>query len=71
MPGPNSAPNGDKGLIRGHKDERFVSCEVCDRQVEKLVRVQMNMKMTVEGFYAARDHDVKHNRLHTGKTDSK
>lgn len=27
--GPNSAPNGDVGLVRGHKDERFVFCETC------------------------------------------
>lgn len=27
--GPNSAPNGDTGLIRGHKDERFIFCTIC------------------------------------------
>jgi hypothetical protein len=31
MPGPNSAPNGDAGLIRNHPDERFVDCQVCKR----------------------------------------
>lgn len=29
MPGPNSAPNGDAGLVRGHENERFVFCEFC------------------------------------------
>lgn len=31
MPGPNSAPNGDAGLIRGHEKERFVFCEYCKK----------------------------------------
>ncbi len=31
MPGPNSAPNGDVGLIRGHEQERFVFCTICDK----------------------------------------
>lgn len=29
MPGPNSAPNGDSGLVRGHDNERFYFCEIC------------------------------------------
>ena len=31
MPGPNSAPNGDVGLIRGHAQERFVWCDICHK----------------------------------------
>lgn len=31
MAGPNSAPNGDRGLIRNDPHERFVYCDICKR----------------------------------------
>ena len=33
MPGPNSAPNGDGGLVRGSSRERTIWCERCDEFV--------------------------------------
>lgn len=69
MPGPNSAPNGDKGLIRGHAEERFYYCETCQRRREKEYFERYGIKAKLrEILYPAREHDAKHKRLRTGKT---
>ena len=33
MPGPNSAPNGDGGLVRGSRHERKIWCARCKKLV--------------------------------------
>lgn len=68
MPGPNSAPNGDRGLIRNHKNERFESCKPCNKEVEQLVWRHLGMKISMHAVYNVRDHAAKHGRLDTGKT---
>jgi hypothetical protein len=35
MPGPNSAPNGDAGLVRGYRNEEFVCAGPLDRDIPK------------------------------------
>lgn len=62
MPGPNSAPNGDRGLVRGSRYEEFVWCKSCNA-------AQKNRGEKVTTF-PRRDHDIFHGRLRTGKTDS-
>lgn len=74
MPGPNSAPNGDTSLVKGHINEDFMcelhsdkhldECEVNEdfwrnRNVRNLPKCRVVSK---------RDYLAKRNRLHTGKT---
>lgn len=58
MAGPNSAPNGDTRIVRGHVDEEFV-CEKhreCDLDTDKCQVVPLRWYLS------------KRNRLRTGKT---
>ncbi len=70
MPGPNSAPNGDAGLVRGHQDERFVWCNPCYASRKAWGLREFGVILDPIS-YPARSHDAKHNRLHTGKTQVK
>jgi hypothetical protein len=70
MPGPNSAPNGDAGLVRGHAQERFIFCNACHtRAVEKALEEELPVPRPKR--YPARTHAAKHGRLRTGKTANK
>jgi hypothetical protein len=60
MAGPMSAPNGDRGLIRGDKHERFVEVERKNEDGEKYFE-----------YIPARLHAAKRGRLYTGKTERK
>lgn len=72
MPGPNSAPNGDVGLIRGHAQERFVFCETCQKAREARASEEAGVEITLPPRrYPARTHAAKHGKLKTGKTASK
>lgn len=62
MAGPNSAPNGDAGLIRGHRLERFVLVK-CPADCEK--------EHEHEQLLPARTVLARRNRLVTGKTKEK
>lgn len=70
MPGPNSAPNGDRGLIRGHAEERFIFCKPCQEAREARVAEQLGVEsVTLPPLrYPARSHAAKHGKLKTGKT---
>lgn len=67
MPGPNSAPNGDAGLVRGHEQERFVYCKEC-YAARKAWGLREFGVILDPIKYPARSHDAKHGRLTTGKT---
>lgn len=59
MPGPNSAPNGDTRIVRGHINEEFV-CEKHKAELEKC-----DKKCTL---LPLRVYLSKRNLLRTGKT---
>ena len=58
MPGPNSAPNGDTAIVRGHVNEEFV----CDRHAN------CNLDTSSCKVVPLREYLAKRNRLRTGKT---
>lgn len=58
MPGPNSSPNGDTRIVRGHINEEFR----CDTHRE-CVQDGENCKIIPLRWWLA-----KRNLLHTGKT---
>jgi hypothetical protein len=60
MAGPMSAPNGDRGLIRGDKNERFVEVKYVDEEGVERIK-----------YVPARIHAAKRGRLYTGKTELK
>ena len=60
MAGPMSAPNGDRGLIRGDKHERFDSVERYNEEGEKYYK-----------YVPARINAARRGRLYTGKTERK
>ena len=57
MPGPNSAPNGDVTLIKGHKREIYYYCQCKDYDHYKHLPIP------------ARDWLARRGRLYTGKTE--
>jgi hypothetical protein len=67
MPGPNSAPNGDAGLVRGNPQERFIFCDPCQKKREAQAR-ENGDDIPAPRRYPARSHAAKHGRLFTGKT---
>lgn len=58
MAGPNSAPNGDTRIVRGHINEEFV-CEKHKRELEKCNDCTL---------IPLRVYLAKRNMLRTGKT---
>jgi hypothetical protein len=60
MAGPMSAPNGDRGLIRGDKHERFVEVKYVDEEGKERIK-----------YVPARLHAAARGRLYTGKTERK
>lgn len=60
MPGPNSAPNGDTTIIRGHRDEEFIT-------VWHTTQIGMNSIRWSEEV-PKREYLAKRGRLTTGKT---
>ena len=62
MPGPNSSPNGDTTIVRGHADEVFV----CERHKDK----ELDACAVRKGceILPLRTYLAKRNRLITGKT---
>jgi hypothetical protein len=61
MAGPNSAPNGDRGLIRGDKHERFVA-------VPRKKVLDTGETVEYTEYVPQREYDAKRGRLFTGKT---
>lgn len=57
MPGPNSAPNGDTTIIRGHADEEFVRVLVLKGYAEEHYE-----------WIPKREYLARRNKLRTGKT---
>lgn len=72
MPGPNSAPNGDTTIVRGHMNEEFL----CDIHASKHLdacrvneeRREVNPKLPPCHIVSKREYLLKRNRLRTGKT---
>lgn len=62
MPGPNSCPNGDTRVMRGHVNEVFV----CEKHGDKET-YECSMKPGCK-LVPLRDYLYKRNRLVTGKT---
>lgn len=60
MAGPMSAPNGDRGLIRGDRHERFDKVERRNEEGEKYFE-----------YVPARINAARRGRLYTGKTERK
>lgn len=60
MPGPNSAPNGDTTIVRGHVNEEFI-------EVKRTTRIGNNVFHWSE-WVPKREYLAKRNRLRTGKT---
>lgn len=81
MPGPNSTPNGDTSVSRGHVNEKF-TCEIhaekhLDR-CEENIRRRENADSEREKrqipacrVVPLRDYLAKRNRLRTGKSDAR
>jgi hypothetical protein len=59
MPGPNSAPNGDTRIVKGHFNEEFV-CATHYREYDRCNEKCKNISL--------RDYLAKRNMLRTGKT---
>lgn len=68
MPGPNSAPNGDAGLIRGHIRERFVYCLSCYVAYRSKLTEEERENLPATIPFPLREHLAAHNKLITGKT---
>lgn len=67
MPGPNSVPNGDTRLMRGHINEAFV----CQRHVDKHLDVcydRVDAEKNACVVVPLRQYLAERNRLRTGKT---
>lgn len=62
MPGPNSCPNGDTRVMRGHVNEAFV----CNKHGEKELDVCYSRENCT--IVPLRDYLFSRNRLVTGKT---
>lgn len=59
MPGPNSAPNGDTRIVRGHINEEFV----CEKHYQELEKCDNQCRITPLRIYL-----TNRSRLRTGKT---
>lgn len=74
MPGPNSAPNGDTRLVRGHINEAFtvISRRTCARCYAQYV-ASVPEKQEPEPYIMLplREHLARHGNLVTGKTSEK
>lgn len=78
MPGPNSAPNGDTSIVRGHVQEKFVcdshgekQLDRCDNNIRRRERADSDReKRQIPDcrIVPLREYLTKRNRLRTGKT---
>lgn len=64
MAGPNSAPNGDRRVVRGDSREEFIAVPRT-----KVLDTGETVKYTE--YVPKREYDAKRGRLYTGKTSQK
>lgn len=64
MPGPNSAPNGDRALVNGVRD----LCPVHGRVTIKCYDENMDKRPSCKNLVTLREYKAQRGRLFSGKT---
>ena len=67
MSGPNSAPNGDTRVVKGHINEEFMCDKHGDKHLDECESNQVLDRSHCD-VVSLRDYLAKRNRLVTGKT---